>query len=430
MPFIQPTGQEHSPEVQEIIGAVPGWLLRWGISLFFGVLLLILVFAGVIKSPDIVPARLRVDAEIRPQEVLARREGKLTRLFVKADQRVRKGDVLGFVESNADHDEVLSLSRLVDALQENMLEGNYAYAGSIRFNTRTHYGEMQPALQEFYLAYLQFLSYTPDGVFNKKEQAIRNEIHSLTLLAAQLAAQEQINQEEYSIAENEYSMHQKLAEANVISRQEFRQQESKFLNSRLPLHNTRSSLISNSISREQKLRELMEMEHETVQQRAAFLAQIQKFKSELDSWKKAYVLVSERDGKVVFHQGLRQNQWLQANRPVMYITDGQQDLQPFGELTLGQQSFGKIRVGQEVLIRLNAYPAQEFGLLRGRITYLSSVLHGDSAYTARVTLPQVTTYNKAIHLQIGLVARAEVVTAEQSLLERVFDNTRDILVNR
>lgn len=430
MPFNEPFGQEHSEEVQEIIGAVPGWLLRWGISLFFALLLLILLFAGFIKSPDIVPAKLKVDAENRPQEVLARREGKLTGLFVKAEQPVVKGQVLGFVESNADHGQVLSLSRQVDSLQEAMLEGNYGFASSIRFNTKTHYGEVQPALQEFYLAYLQFLSYAPNGVYSKKERVIRNELHSLKLLEEQLAAQQQINREELTIAESEYDTHRKLAEANVISRQEFRQQESKFLSSRLPLHNTRSSLISNSISREQKLRELMEMEHETVEQRAAFLARIQKFKSELDSWKKEHVLVSERDGKVVFHQALRQNQWLEANKPVMYVTDGQEGEEPFGELTLGQQSMGKIRVGQVVLIRLNAYPAQEYGLLRGKITYISSVLQGDSAYTARVTLPKTTTYQRAVNLQVGLVAQAEVVTAEQSLLGRIFNSTRDLLKNR
>ena len=430
MPINQPFGQEHSEEVQEIIGAVPGWLLRWGISLFFTLLLLILLFAGFIKSPDIVYARLRVNAENSPQEVIARREGKLTKLFVKADQEVRKGEILGFIESNADHAEVLALSRLTDSLQVEILDGNYGVRGSITFNIRTHFGELQPALQELYLAYLQFLNYTPGGIYSKKERVIRNELHSLKLLEAQLGAQQKLNQEAYLLAATEFEAHKKLAEANVISRQEFRQHESKFLASRMPLHNTTSSLISNSITQEQKRKELMEMEHEVAEQRAAFLGKIQRFKSELDKWKREFVLISERDGKVVFQQALRQNQWLKMNQPIMYITDGQVGNKPFGELTLGQQSFGKIKLGQDVLIRLNAYPAQEFGLLRGRITYISSVLQGDSAYTARVTLPEVTSYNKAVNLQVGLVAQAEVVTAEQSLLGKILNSTKDLLKNR
>lgn len=117
------------------------------------------------------------------------------------------------------------------------------------------------------------------------------------------------------------------------------------------------------------------------------------------------------------------------NEPVMYIMD-EQASKPFGVLTLGQHAFGKIKTGQDVLIKLNAYPSQEYGLLRGKITYISNVLSSDSIYTAKVTLPQKTSYNRSVNLQIGLIAQAEVVTEDQSLLARIFNSTRDIWKNR
>ncbi|QCR22329.1 HlyD family efflux transporter periplasmic adaptor subunit [Pontibacter sp. SGAir0037] len=430
MPLHQPATQEHSEEVQEIIGAVPGWLVRWGISLFFGILLLLLLLAGSIKSPDSIPANLKVDADYRPQEVLARKAGRLARLLVKEEQAVSSGQVLGYLESNADHREVLQLSSRIDSLQKEVLAGNDRLAQQARFNARKHYGELQPALQEFYLAYLQFLMYTPGGIYAGKEQALRNEIHSLKQLELQLAEQQQIHQEAYAIAQEEFARHQVLAEAKVISLQEFQLQESKFVSIKLPLNSTRSSLINNSIVQAQKQWELQQVAQEVVAQRAVFLAKLQKFKSELDEWKKEHVLVAEQDGRVVFHQVLRQNQWLPLNKPVLYITNARQDAAPFGELTLSQQAFGKVRTGQDVLIRLKAYPTQEFGLLRGKITYISDVVSGDTAYTATVTLPTKTTYGKEVKLQVGLVAQAEVVTEERSLLGRIFNSARDLLTNR
>lgn len=429
MPFSQPLAPQHSEEVQEIIGAVPHWLIRWGICLFFVVLLLILLFSAIIKSPDIVPATLRIDAENRPQEVIARKEGKLARLFVKADQQVHKDEILGFIESTADHEEVLALSKLMDSLQTQILEEDNGFVNQVRFNTRTHYGELQPALQEFYLAFLQFKAYTPDGLYARKEEMIKKEIGDLKLLEQHLYEQQKINQEEFALSQKEYKIHKELAEAKVISPMEFRQQEMKYLDAKLPLQSTKSAIINSSLSQSLKLKELMDMEQQIAEQRAMFLSGIQRFKSEIDGWKKEHVLISERDGKVVFQQVLEQSQWLRMNEPVMYITD-QQASKPFGVLTLGQQAFGKIKTGQDVLIKLNAYPSQEYGLLRGKIVYISNVLTGDSAYTAKVALPQKTSYNKAVNLQIGLVAQAEVVTEQQSLLARIFNSTRDILVNK
>lgn len=315
MPFSQPLEPQHSEEVQEIIGAVPHWLIRWGICLFFVILLLILLFSAIIKSPDIVPATLRIDAENRPQEVMARKEGKLTRLFVKADQQVQKNEILGFIESTADHEEVLALSKLVDSLQMEMLEENYDFVNGIRFNTKNHYGELQPAFQEFYLAFLQFLAYTPDGLYAKKQGMIKKEINNLKLLEQHLYEQQKINEEEFALSQKEYETHKILAEAKVISPIEFNQQKMKYLNAKLPLQNTKSSIVNSSLSQNLKLKELMDIEQQMAEQHSKFLSRIQRFKSEIDSWKKAYILVSEREGKAVFQQVLEQNQWLRIMSP-------------------------------------------------------------------------------------------------------------------
>jgi hypothetical protein len=52
----------HTDDMQDIISAVPGWLLRWGITLFFTVLVLIVALASLIRYPDIVKAQLKIDS--------------------------------------------------------------------------------------------------------------------------------------------------------------------------------------------------------------------------------------------------------------------------------------------------------------------------------------------------------------------------------
>jgi hypothetical protein len=53
---------KHAPKMQKIITKPPSWLLRWGISLFFGVLLLIVALAEFIKYPDVIKSPLIISS--------------------------------------------------------------------------------------------------------------------------------------------------------------------------------------------------------------------------------------------------------------------------------------------------------------------------------------------------------------------------------
>ena len=49
MPYEQPN---YSDEVQEIITDTPSWLLSWGLTVFFFLLVSLVFFSALIKMPD------------------------------------------------------------------------------------------------------------------------------------------------------------------------------------------------------------------------------------------------------------------------------------------------------------------------------------------------------------------------------------------
>src|SRR5580700_1906102 len=91
----------HSDDIQDIITKVPSWLLRWGITLFFGILLLIVLLSAVIRYPDIVNAPLKIDSPNSPKPVVAKMPGKLVKLLVKENETVTAGQPLAYLESTA-----------------------------------------------------------------------------------------------------------------------------------------------------------------------------------------------------------------------------------------------------------------------------------------------------------------------------------------
>ncbi|SDT43418.1 HlyD family secretion protein [Mucilaginibacter mallensis] len=96
----QENKQKHIEEIQEIISAPPSWLLRWGITLFFAVLVLILAVSEIIQYPDVVQTTLKIRSLTLPHTIVAVKYGKLAKLLVDNNQEVKKGQILAVIKSD------------------------------------------------------------------------------------------------------------------------------------------------------------------------------------------------------------------------------------------------------------------------------------------------------------------------------------------
>lgn len=92
------------------------------------------------------------------------------------------------------------------------------------------------------------------------------------------------------------------------------------------------------------------------------------------------------------------------------------------QLKLSVKGAGKIRPGQRVLIKLDAYPSHEFGFIEGEIWSMVPVSL-DNHYRANVRLSRGLTTNtgQQLPVQALLQGSAEVVLDDKRLFERIFD---------
>lgn len=92
---------------------------------------------------------------------------------------------------------------------------------------------------------------------------------------------------------------------------------------------------------------------------------------------------------------------------------------------LPKHSFGKVKKGEEVLLKFSSYPSQEFGSVSGKLDFISAI-PSDSGYIARIILPYGlrTNYNKEVQYREGLTANAEIITKNMRLIERLYYNLR------
>lgn len=96
MPHSQQPLEIRSNEMEEIIGQVPHWIVRWGICVLFSVAIIGIVIIRYVRYPDIIAAKVLVQAKQQPGKVTVRRvdASQEFKLLVSEGQMVVKGDTL------------------------------------------------------------------------------------------------------------------------------------------------------------------------------------------------------------------------------------------------------------------------------------------------------------------------------------------------
>ena len=95
-----------SDEVQEILSRPPKWIIRWGITVIFLVIAIIIIGSWFFKYPDIIRAKIVLTTENPPAPILAKTTGKIQNLFVQDKNIVSRDEVIGVIENPADYNSV------------------------------------------------------------------------------------------------------------------------------------------------------------------------------------------------------------------------------------------------------------------------------------------------------------------------------------
>lgn len=72
-----------SEEVQEVMDKISPWILRWGITVLFFVVVSLLVGSYLFKYPDTIRAEITLSMVNPPAYVQARTAGRVSDLFIK-----------------------------------------------------------------------------------------------------------------------------------------------------------------------------------------------------------------------------------------------------------------------------------------------------------------------------------------------------------
>jgi len=413
-----------SEEFQEVLGYVPPWILRWGVTGIAIIIVILLIGSSIIKYPDVIPAQIVLTGSVPPAAIAAHASGKLNKLFVVDNQKVKTRDYLAIIDNPACTEDILELKRFLDCF---IVPPRYDSDTTILLPSKElQVGDLQTTYSSFYNALFNYLEFNRLLYYSQKIRMTEERIGQYEEQYRTLQRQHTLTKYQSVLVQNQYRRDSTLYSTGVISKEELEKSENTYLQSKISGESMCSTLNGMQIQIAQLKEQLLDVKHQDIEILNGFQTQLQslvtQLKTEIQSWELNYVLMAPIDGIITFTNYWIENQNITTGAEVFTILP-QGNYRIIGKAMLPITRSGKVEPGQKVNIRLSNFPENEFGILRGTVENISLVPTGNresAHYMLEIALPDglLTTYKKELPYLPNMQGQAEIITEEISLLER------------
>lgn len=411
-------------EVQEILTRPPHALIRWGITVFFGVLALLFIGGSFFKYPDIVSAGITITTEHPPVWIVARGSGKIQEVYRKDRETIKAGDIIAVLENPAITAHVLELKERITSF----ILTDSCICQTV-FPEKPELGNIQNAYASFIKCLTDYRNFLSIDLYAQKEQAACKELQEYQKYIRHLNKQAELDEEQVQIASATHSREKKLFDKGLISKADYEEAQQTYLNRRQGREQLMTSLSSARIQEAQLQQNIVEIRMERNREANTISTSLKSALNDLQvsisDWELGYLFTSPASGILSYNNIWQKNQNVNVGDKVFSIvasTPG--DI--IGKIKLPVSGSGKVCPGQRVNISVTGYPYMEFGFLTGEVLSVSLLASEDNMYTVTVSLPQnlCTSYGKQLDFKGELSGTEEVMTDERSVTARLLSPLR------
>lgn len=418
---------QKSEEVQAIIDRMPTYWVKW-VALCVGVLMGVIVLLGfLIQYPDTVDGQISVTATTAPVRLVASSNGRINLLQTNNTQ-LQKGAVISYLESGADYKHILWVDSVLSHLNRNP-------SAKIFLPDTLILGEVSSAYNGFLLAYLQYERVVSSDIYATMRLNLRQQIQSDEAVIANLNDEMQLKKQILHTSTDQLSKDSLLLAAKGISEQEYQRQRNAHLSlqeARLNLQSSQQMKRSEVARNQLEIQRILLEETETKEKAYSdFISRKNELSNAVNLWKERYLQYAPVAGELEFLGFWRDNHFVQAGQELFSIIPDKNNI--LGEVIIPSFGAGKVEVGQTANVKINNYPYDEYGLLKGvvksvsRITNKLKTQNGEvDAYLVLIAFPDgtVTNFGKTLPLDFESKGTAEIITKHKRLIERLFDNLK------
>ncbi len=418
-----------SEEIQDILGQVPHWIVRWGIIVILFTVVVLLAGSWFFTYPDIIRAEIIVTTENPPATLVARTSGQIESLFVADSQYVQSGTPLAVIENPASYSDVISLKFDVEEIRTTLtrLEEDDA----ISLNNNYSLGDIQTVYAEFVNRYQEFYQFLDLDYHAMTIRSKNEEIHRYRELSNRQKSQSGILKQDYELARRQYNRDSIIFAQGLSAEADIERSLQAKLHKELSFEESNAKISETEILISQLNQQVLDLEltgrDENERKQADIRQSFENLNARIDIWEQKYLLQAPIEGIVSFTSYYSETQNVRTGDKVMTVVPTNRG-EIIGKIQLPVEGSGKVKIDQKVNIQFASFPHLDYGMVGGKIRTISLVPN-DQLYAVEVELPDGlrTYYDIEIPFNQEMLGRAEIITENLRLIERLFSPIRSML---
>lgn len=419
--------QLRSEQVNEVLENPPHWLIRWGSTVLCLLIVLFFTLACIIKYPEFIPGSIVISSQNPPEKIETTVNSRIEKIFINDQQDVKAGQAILVLQSNANYEDVLQLKQLLDSLQPLTIQ-----QFPVQQTSAFRLGEIQEDYTAFAKAVQEEILFAKLKPYDAEGLTAGKNINDYERRIENMKQQYALEESKMQLTEKNYRRSEQLQQQGVISALDLENEKLRLLEQRKNYKNTQLSLaqLEESVLNFKKVQTAVQINKSKDQSNysTGSLLMLEKLRKAILQWERSFLIRASIAGKVSYLQFLGTNQFVKAGTALLSILPEQRDV-IVGQMHIAAQNQGKIQAKQRVLIKLDNFKYQEFGIVTGEVKSLSLTPDKDGKYYVEVALPKglETSYHKKIDFNQELTGNADIVTEELTLAERILNQLRSML---
>lgn len=406
----------HTEEVQEIVSHIPNWIIRSGTSLILLIFIALMIICCFVEYPDLIKADVIITTTPSPIPLVTRTSGNI--VLLKNDHSlVKKGEVIAYIASTANFHHVQKLEGMLNASENEFTE---------------HFilGDIQP----YYAAFINSLAAKrhlfETDIFTKQISHQRKLVANYQKLNKTLNIQYKLFREELAIAGAKFKRDSVLFSQKVIAPVNYEEALSSYLQQKRAFENSEASITNNDIQINLLEKQIMEIDVQKIEQenkvKQEYNHALRELLAQIAKWKEKYLITTSSDGNIAYLGFYENEGFIDVGKHIFSVIPIKGKIHALAELPL--EGSGKVKPGQQVNIRLENYPHEQFGMLLGTVKEIS-VLPAEGKYLVKIEVDRTltTTYKKRLLLKHQLKGKTEIITEDLLLIQRIFYQFRALL---
>lgn len=422
--------------INDFIGNPPGFLLKSGITIIGIVTLALLTLAAIINYPDKIVSQGIMTSAIPPIELKSPSNGIIENIYIKDGDTLTKNDPVLYIRNTANVADIATLELFIKQIKNT---STLPQLLQLHLPNDLQLGVLQADYAALILKLNELRAITQQTGNAAQIKNLAEEIQKLQKLNQTARAEADIFKKELVLIEKEYNRATTLASDGIMSTQEKEKIQSQLLQAQRQQKSMAKSIIQNDIQIEQLELQQIQLNEERQKQLDNYQFYIKEIVSRLQSaarhWKDSYAVNASADGIFHFHSDIVKNQQLAPDQLIGYLLSLASVEQKYIKTLTPAAGIGKINIGDKVIIKMDGYPYKEYGTLTSQVGEILPFpikdQTGNSFYEIKIPLAasMQTNYGKLIPFKPNTGLQAEIITADKTILERIFTQFLDLIKN-